>query len=226
MKLYRQKEWKAYCEQQIKLAGGRCAHCLRSRDEVVLQVHHRHYVKGRLPWEYPYDECDVLCQGCHAKEHGIIMPSKDWELIGHDDLGARDGKCDRCGQELRYTHMVFHPSWGTIIVGEKCCDNLTESTVGTDSHAEFLNYLERRKTFVGSNQWSVRDDGVRSIKRAGIRIEIAATDEGKFRVRLGGFQGKVDHDAFLDAQIWVFNYVESGEAATVLRGLQEKEKKR
>ncbi|MBX3593392.1 hypothetical protein [Sphingomonas sp.] len=131
MKLYRQREWAAYRREQIKLHGGVCAHCLRSGDEVVLQVHHESYVKGRLPWEYPYDECTVLCRGCHAKEHGEIMPSKDWEFVGEDDLGGLDGECEYCGKELRYTHMVTHPNWGTMIVGEKCCDNLTESTAST-----------------------------------------------------------------------------------------------
>ena len=216
MKLYRQREWKAYCAEQIKLHGGVCAHCLRAAPEVVLQVHHRNYVKGRLPWEYPYDECDVLCRGCHAKEHGIIMPSKDWEFIGEDDLGGLDGECEYCGKELRYTHMVTHPNWGTMIVGEKCCDNLTDSTIGTEQHAEFLNYVTRRKTFINSPKWFVAKSGVRSIDRAGITIAIVPTDDGKFRFNLDDVKGKADHATLLDAQISVFDYVESGKAAEYL----------
>jgi hypothetical protein len=216
MKLYRQREWKAYCAEQIKLHGGVCAHCLRAAPEVVLQVHHRDYVKGRLPWEYHYDECDVLCRGCHAKEHGIIMPSKDWEFIGEDDLGGLDGECEYCGKELRYTHMVSHPNWGTMIVGEKCCDNLTESTIGTEQHAEFLNYVNRRKTFIKSPKWFVAKNGVRSIDRAGIAIAIVPTDDGRFRFNLNDVKGKADHSTLLDAQISVFDYVESGKAAEYL----------
>jgi len=216
MKLYRQREWKAYCVEQIKLHGGRCAHCLRTASEVVLQVHHRHYVKGRLPWEYPYDECDVLCRGCHAKEHGIIMPSKDWEFIGEDDLGGLEGECEYCGKELRYTHMVTHPNWGTMIVGEKCCDNLTESTVGTEQHVEFLNYVNRRKTFIHSPRWRILPGGGRSIERAGIAIEIVPAHNGRFRCNLDDVKGKVEHATLLDAQISVFDYVESGKATEYL----------
>ena len=216
MKLYRQREWKAYCAEQIKLHGGVCAHCLRAAPEVVLQVHHRQYVKGRLPWEYPYDECDVLCRGCHAKEHGIIMPSNDWEFIGEDNLGALEGECEYCGKELRYTHMVTHPNWGTMIVGEQCCDKLTETTIGSEAHVDFLNYVKRRKTFINSPKWFVALNGVRSIERAGIAIEIVPTDDGKFRFNLDDVKGKADHATLLDAQICVFDYVESGKAAEYL----------
>lgn len=216
MKLYRQREWKLYCTEQIKLHGGVCAHCLRSEDEVVLQVHHPNYVKGPLPWEYPYEECEVLCRGCHAREHGIIMPSKDWELIGEDDLGGLEGECERCGTKLRYTHMVTHPNWGVMIVGSDCCDKLTESTIGGESHAAFLNYVNRRKTFVNSTKWEVAPNNVRFIKRAGIAIEIVPKDDGTFRINLDGVKGKADHATLLDAQISAFDYVESGNAAAYL----------
>ena len=222
MKLYRQREWVAYRREQIKLHGGVCAHCLRGSDEVVLQVHHEKYENGRLPWEYPYDECTVLCRGCHAKEHGEIMPSKDWVFIGEDDLGSVDGECEYCGKALRYTHMVTHPSWGTMIVGEKCCNNLTESTIGTERHAAFLKHVRRRKTFVDSANWSVRGDGLRLIERAGIRISIVPTADTSFRFNLNDVQGKVEHATLLDAQISAFDYVESGEAARFLADRQRK----
>lgn len=221
MKLYRHKEWKAYCAEQIKLHNGVCSDCLRSGDEVVLQVHHTKYVKGRLPWEYPYDECEVLCRGCHAKEHGIIMPSKDWELIGEDDLGGLDGECDYCAiqnrqTQLRYTHLVSHPNWGTMTVGAVCCDNLTETTIGSDGHVDFLKHVSRRKTFINSPKWKVAPNGLRSIERAGIAIEVVPTDDGKFRINLNDVKGKTDHATLLDAQISAFDYVESGEAAKYL----------
>lgn len=213
MKLYRQREWKAYCVEQIKLHGGICAHCLRSGNEVVLQVHHKEYVNGRLPWEYPYDECEVLCRGCHAKEHGIIKPSKDWELIGEDDLGGLNGECEHCGTELRYTHMVSHPNWGVMIIGAQCCDKLTETTIGSAHHVDFLNYVKRRKAFVISPKWKLSSVNGRSILRAGIAIEIVTSDDNKFRIFLEGVKGKTDHSTLLDAQISVFDFIESGGAA-------------
>lgn len=35
----------------------------------VLNVHHKHYVEGRLPWEYEGGLLVTLCQDCHKKIH-------------------------------------------------------------------------------------------------------------------------------------------------------------
>jgi hypothetical protein len=223
MKMYQHKLWVQYRAEQIKLHCGICAHCLRPATQVVLQVHHLEYVEGRMPWEYPYEECQVLCKGCHAKEHGIIMPSKDWKLIGEDDLGGLDGTCDYCGTELRYTHLVMHRNWGAMSVGAQCCDKLTESTIGSEGHLDYLNYIERRKTFISSKRWKTSNTGFWSIKRAKIRIQIEPTNEAKFRICLDGVTGKTEHATLLDAQISVFDFVENGEAEKYLSDRKKKE---
>jgi hypothetical protein len=223
MKLYRHKLWLQYRTEQIKLHGGQCARCSRSSPEVVLQVHHLKYVEGRMPWEYPYNECEVLCKGCHAQEHGIIKPSKDWELIGEDDLGGLDGQCDHCGTELRYTHLVFHRSWGAMIVGAQCCDKLTETLIGSESHVEYLNYVSRRKNFIDSPKWKISSEGIRSIRRASIAIRIEPIEGGKFRIHLNKLKGKTKHDSVLDAQVSVFDFIESGKAKEYLTERRDKD---
>ena len=222
MKLYQHECWKSYCAEQIKLHGDVCAHCLRTKGDVILQVQHLVYIKGRMPWEYAFDECVVLCRGCHAKVHGIIKPSKDWELIGEDDLGALDGECEHCGTALRYTHMITHLNWGVMIVGAQCADKLTESTVGSECHADFLNYVNRRKAFVDSPKWQLCSNGERSIIRAGIVVTIVPADDSKFRVSLEGVVGRIDHATLLDAQISAFDVIESGEAETYLASRRRK----
>lgn len=37
-------------------------------DKTQLQVHHRHYVLGRDPWDYPDNLLVLLCSHCHAEE--------------------------------------------------------------------------------------------------------------------------------------------------------------
>lgn len=37
--------------------------------ETTLHVHHKHYVKGRMAWEYGDDELVSLCQPCHKEGH-------------------------------------------------------------------------------------------------------------------------------------------------------------
>jgi chromosome segregation ATPase len=36
-----------------------------------LAVHHKVYSKNKMPWEYPIENFQVLCEGCHSKEHSI-----------------------------------------------------------------------------------------------------------------------------------------------------------
>lgn len=45
-------------------------HCERcGAGESTLHVHHKHYVKGRLAWEYEDGELAALCEVCHAEAH-------------------------------------------------------------------------------------------------------------------------------------------------------------
>ena len=34
-----------------------------------LHAHHKHYILGRLPWEYSTDELTTLCNECHVQIH-------------------------------------------------------------------------------------------------------------------------------------------------------------
>jgi len=103
MKHYNRTEWRTFREELLRLHDGVCGRCYRGQPEgVVLQVHHKIYIRGRLPWEYPPEACEVLCKGCHAEEHGRIMPQSGWEHFGdYDDLGAPDGECELCGTAIR-----------------------------------------------------------------------------------------------------------------------------
>lgn len=40
--------------------------------ENTLNVHHRHYLVGREPWDYPSELLVTLCQTCHKKEEDIL----------------------------------------------------------------------------------------------------------------------------------------------------------
>lgn len=37
--------------------------------ESTLNVHHKHYIKGRMAWEYGDDELVTLCEACHEDMH-------------------------------------------------------------------------------------------------------------------------------------------------------------
>ena len=64
----KRNEWKKFREFIFAVRGKKCESCGSTKN---LQVHHIHYVSGRLAWEYlPFDVM-VLCGDCHKKIHGI-----------------------------------------------------------------------------------------------------------------------------------------------------------
>lgn len=65
--LLRDPRWQKMRLKKLESAEWCCQICYDS--ETMLSVHHKRYVKGRMPWEYPEHELVVLCQPCHESEH-------------------------------------------------------------------------------------------------------------------------------------------------------------
>ncbi len=42
-----------------------------------LQVHHRHYLTAREPWDYPNELLVTLCYECHKKEEELELTAKE-----------------------------------------------------------------------------------------------------------------------------------------------------
>lgn len=64
----KRNEWKKFREFILAVRGGKCERCGATTN---LQVHHLHYISGRLAWEYlPFDVM-VVCGDCHQKIHGL-----------------------------------------------------------------------------------------------------------------------------------------------------------
>src|SRR5260370_4869913 len=67
--LLRRDEWLGHRREILKRDGYRCRGCGRDQVDAVdheLHVHHRYYVQGKLPWEYPDEALITLCKQCHA----------------------------------------------------------------------------------------------------------------------------------------------------------------
>jgi hypothetical protein len=55
-----------------------CKCCAGVNDGIPLNVHHRYYISGRAPWDYP-DWCyQTMCEQCHAGAH-VTDGFKVWE---------------------------------------------------------------------------------------------------------------------------------------------------
>lgn len=206
--LYQTNQWAEFRELVIELDGNKCTICGRSRDEVVLQVHHLRYIPERKPWEYATNECRTLCKGCHASEHGIVMPKVGWEYLGEEDLGDLIGTCDNCGSSLRHQFFIFHENWGTIGVGTYCCDVLTDSNIASNLVESQKRYDERKKRFVNSKRWK-NSNNVVLIKQSGFSIKITQIIDSYY-ITINQLESSKKYTSLIDAQEKVFDVIESG----------------
>jgi hypothetical protein len=208
MDLYNHIDWIKFRDEVIRLDNDKCTRCLRSRsDGVVLQVHHKVYERGKKPWEYAYVDCETLCKGCHAQDHGKVMPQSGWEVVGYDDLGELSEYCELCGTELRHVYLVDHLRWRPMTVGTDCCDKLTT----TNEASDFARTNQRRKRFVTSPRWQALPSGDFAISQKGVSVRVSL-DDGKYCISMNGMTGKPKYADLLSAKIRVFNFIESGEA--------------
>jgi len=215
MNLYRAIKWKEFRDNVIELDGNICLKCGRSGHEVTLQVHHKKYIKGRKPWEYGVDDCITLCKGCHAAEHGIVLPKLGWVFIAENDLGDRVGTCENCGTQIRYSFLIFHKGWGTMEVGILCCNNLTES-----NEAKMIErYKARKKRFINSKKWK-RTGVTGSIIKNKLKIfdiEIRKLERG-FILKVYGYRSLVAYDSEEIAKAKAFDVINSKEVFEILKG--------
>jgi len=63
-------EWGFRRNQILERDDHHCQECC-SRDG-TLHVHHRYYLKGKKPWDYPDEALVTLCEDCHKYTHEMI----------------------------------------------------------------------------------------------------------------------------------------------------------
>lgn len=206
MNLYGRKEWFAYRAECIANADGVCKKCGRgSLENAILQVHHPTYIDGRKPWEYPAAFCEVLCRGCHAEKHGIILPRSGWNVIC-SDLDRNEPSdpvpCANCTREVQWHVTIYHPAWGEAIVGSECGDKLS---LGAELSA-LKSYNRRMNAFIASPRWKPTPKGS-SIRQDGLKILVFERD-GAYRVKIGDRWGEISFQTSSGAKQRVFEFVE------------------
>lgn len=212
---YSKKRWHEFRDEVIELDGRACCRCQRTAaDGAVLQVHHKQYVRGRMPWECAPCDCETLCKGCHAAEHGIIPPLVGWQYLGDGDLGSLIGCCDYCGQSIRYEFYIQHEAWPMLTVGTLCCDSLTGSQLASNHMESVTRYASRKNRFLSSTRWKAQGAS-HSIKQSGLEVKIAPTGAG-FRVNINNRAGKKELSTLDEAKQLAFDVIESGAAQSYL----------
>jgi hypothetical protein len=139
----------------------------------------------------------------------------DWELVGSDDLGSVCGNCELCGTSLRYTFLICHENWPALEVGTDCCDKLTASAVASEYMDGYIKGRDKLKRFVASPRWNKDPLGIWTIKREKIEVSILPMGQA-FTIRMDGTKGKQTFATYLDAQMMIFELIESGRARRFL----------
>lgn len=66
MDQYKDPRWQKKRLEILKRDKFQCQSCFNT--ENTLNVHHKYYIYGRKPWEYPNDLLVTFCEGCHQLE--------------------------------------------------------------------------------------------------------------------------------------------------------------
>lgn len=74
LELLKDPRWQKKRLEIMKRDEFRCRLCLDTKTS--LQVHHKHYVYGKEPWEYPNEDLVTLCEECHL----LVETLKKYEL--------------------------------------------------------------------------------------------------------------------------------------------------
>jgi hypothetical protein len=106
--LYKSKlsdpRWQTLRDKVFTEFGRKCNRC---KAATCLNIHHKTYTNGKEPWDYPLKNFEVLCDKCHAKEHG-----KELQDSFCDNPNCQTPKqpirqcfkfCFRCSQKLLET---------------------------------------------------------------------------------------------------------------------------
>jgi hypothetical protein len=64
----RDPRWQRMRLEVMQRDGFSCQEC--GDTQTTLNVHHKHYLRGRDPWQYPLTALETLCENCHKAEHG------------------------------------------------------------------------------------------------------------------------------------------------------------
>lgn len=199
---YRRKEWLEYRAKVLKRRGYQCERCNSPRH---LHIHHPEYAPGKDPWEYHVDFCELLCRGCHAREHDIIAPDSGWTLLYSDleqNCPSDPIPCSACKREITWHFTIYHPEWGEWVVGSECAERLS---LGIE--AQYLqSYQRRMDTFLNSPRWKENPPSL-WITQDKIFCAIRQLS-GEIKVQIGKRNGTATYPTVNDAKRRIFEVLE------------------
>lgn len=75
LEVLKDPRWQRKRLEILNRDGFACQKC--GNTQQTLAIHHREYLSGRYPWDYPGELLITLCQKCHEKEEADAIDVKD-----------------------------------------------------------------------------------------------------------------------------------------------------
>jgi hypothetical protein len=120
--LLRKPEWQRKRLEVMDRAGFKCEEC--GDTSTTLNVHHKYYTKGAMPWEYPDFALVCLCEPCHGETHNVkkLLSEAMAKLNNSSDLLELLGfvksilmrNLSTKGNE-KFTVGSFEEAWGLVV---------------------------------------------------------------------------------------------------------------
>lgn len=120
--------WEAKRQEVFVKYGKQCSECASVKH---VEVHHKTYSQGKLPWEYPLENFLVLCEKCHGKHH-------KYEYIVNN--------CKGCGKEISVKYNYCLPCHNQLIENKEKEKNELEKKIN-----ELEKTLKAQKNNTKSN---------------------------------------------------------------------------
>ncbi|WP_236888840.1 hypothetical protein [Desulfoluna limicola] len=95
-KLLSDPRWQNKRQKILEALGTKCNRCGSISQ---LQVHHKEYIPGKMPWEYPLNFFEILCENCHSEEHGNKSIKKTCKVC-HTPISNCYDYCFSCYKNL------------------------------------------------------------------------------------------------------------------------------
>ena len=108
-----EKKLNEFCIETSKLLGLPDLEYIKSEPQfhqvyepVILHVHHKYYVQGKLAWEYPNAALICLCQTCHQELHNTtIIKVYENENMDSEIKLTTCKKCNGSGYISKYHYF-------------------------------------------------------------------------------------------------------------------------
>ncbi|MBF0233335.1 MAG: hypothetical protein HQK65_09900 [Desulfamplus sp.] len=88
--------WQKKRQEIFNLFGKKCQCCGTQQN---LQIHHKTYSSQKMPWEYPAENFQVLCEKCHSITHGFKYEENECKGCGKT-ISKNFSYCLNCHNSL------------------------------------------------------------------------------------------------------------------------------